>query len=702
MSVESKQRGGVETAEEAGAVSFAPLTQGDGVVVRDAIERRQCELLADRPVKPRPVPEERFQVPVDAAVAVTAGEVWFPRGSETYVRTPSGELVSELSHGTEKTLPSGAYLLELTGPIKLYLRVEGEIGVSTTAASVEVSLENPAEIVLGARSHHSRPAATVTTTENPRDMMRAVSAMGSALKTTSPERSFPTLRGHPPAIELGDELRIPDGLDAPDTGIRIEVPPVREAVYVVAPLAYYLGAEVVPGDQPRLVTDDGFEHRLGPEFEASVERVLKQTFFLDCVVRTEGRYPVQLHERDAVEADLGLDPAALYHRSSAERLAAYLSEPFDTVEEHLPTWKLTTHVAPEPENVETLPFLVDDLAVVRMPEGTTVSRAMSQANTVEQFARDEPVRSTSAAETAGPTLVKPEQTDSLEQGWVGDDAPVGANKLLPEAFRNRLRTGPGDGDIDIVVVCNDEEMLEEHDDVSAVYGSREELPFDVTVHRGLTTDRLRLVLESDIDFLHYIGHIEPGGFRCPDGILDAADIGSVGLTSFFLNACQSYEQGRALIRAGAVGGVATLDEIINSGAVRVWTAMARLLNSGFPLGAALDIASERSIVGPQYLVVGDGTAEVSQCDHGTPFLLDVESEEQGDGFRVEFKTYPTRSHKMGTMVRPAVEDSTGCFLASGSFQRRLETSKLNELLLMGDGPVRIDGQLTWTDCVDAE
>jgi hypothetical protein len=251
-----------------------------------------------------------------------------------------------------------------------------------------MSFEEPAEMVLGARSYHSQPAATITTTENPRDVMQAVSAMGSALKTTSPERSFPTLRGHPPAIELGDELRIPDGLDAPDTGIRIEVPPVREAVYVVAPLAYYLGAEVVPGDQPRLVTDDGFEHRLAPDFEESVERVLKQTFFLDCIVWTEGRYPVELHERTAIDNDLDLEPAALYHRSSAERLAAYLSVRFETVQEHLPTWKLTTHVAPEPENVEILPFLIDDLAIVRMPEGTTVSRAVSQANAVEQFARD--------------------------------------------------------------------------------------------------------------------------------------------------------------------------------------------------------------------------------------------------------------------------------------------------------------------------
>jgi len=699
MSTERRSRGGVGATDGATTVSFSMLPDGDGLVVRDAIERRQCELLADQQVHPGPVPEERFGVPVDAAAAVTAGKLWFPQAADTYVRTTAGELVAELGNQGSEQLPGETYEVELSGPIKLYLLVEGPCRVSTTAASVEVAFETPSEVTIGARSHHSQPAATITTTGNPYDLMQAVSALGSALKTTSPERSFPTLRGHPPAIELGDRLDIPDGLEALDTGVRIEVPPSREAVYVVAPLAYYLGAEVVPGDRPRIVTDEGFEHRLGPDFEEAVERALKQTFFLDCLVRTEGRYPVELHERAAIESDLGLDPAALYHQPSGERLAAYLSVPYEEVADEVPTWKLTTHVAPEPGNAETLPFLVDDLAVVRMPEGSSVTRAETQSDAVKQFMRDEPVRSTSTAESAGPSLVQPEQTDSLEQGWVGDDAPVGANKLLPEAFRNRLDGDPADGDIDIVVVCNDEEMLEEHDDVSDVYGSRNELNFDVTVHQGLTTDRLRFVLESDIDFLHYIGHIEPGGFRCPDGLLDASDIEEVGLSSFFLNACQSYEQGRSLIEGGAVGGVATLDEIINSGAVRVGTAMARLLNNGFPLGAALDIASERSIVGPQYLVVGDGTAEVAQCEAGNPVLFDVS--ENDDGYVVEYETYPTRSHKMGSMIRPNVQSNQEYFLASGRFEIQLNENELNALLSIVNGPVRIDGRLAWIDSLSA-
>src|SRR5699024_3463049 len=145
------------------------------------------------------------------------------------------------------------------------------------------------EIVVGARSHHSRPATTLTTPADPERMMRAVSTFGSALKTFSPERSYPTLRGHPPAVELGDELDL-NGLTPPETGVTIEVPSTYRSVFVVAPLAYYLGARVRPSETPRVRTETGFTHSLDGAlgFERSVERTLKQVFFVDCLVRTDG------------------------------------------------------------------------------------------------------------------------------------------------------------------------------------------------------------------------------------------------------------------------------------------------------------------------------------------------------------------------------------------------------------------------------
>jgi hypothetical protein len=175
-------------------------------------------------------------------------------------------------------------------------------------------------------------------------VLRAVSTFGSALKTTSPERSYPTLRGHPPLVELGDHLRVPDGLEPPDTGITIEVPATRQAACVAAPLAYYLGATVEPGDRPRIVAD-GTEHRLDRhDLETGVERSLKRAFLLDCVARTEGWYRTPLAARDAVEPHLDRDLADLYDAPLAERLAAALALPFDAVADALPAWPLAAYV----------------------------------------------------------------------------------------------------------------------------------------------------------------------------------------------------------------------------------------------------------------------------------------------------------------------------------------------------------------------
>ncbi len=67
-------------------------------------------------------------------------------------------------------------------------------------------------------------------------------------------------------------------------------------------------------------------------------------------------------------------------------------------------------------------------------------------------------------------------------------------------------------------------------------------------------------------------------------MLDTRELDTVGIEGFFLNACQSYDQGMALIDAGAVGGVVALNDVINSGAVRVGRTMIRLLNRSFRSG----------------------------------------------------------------------------------------------------------------------
>lgn len=686
-------------------LSFEPRDNPVGLEITDRIERRQCRLNTSTSVSPHDAPLDEFYFPVDRGVSITTDRVSLPHTVATYVRNHAGWMIAELNEGDSREFPEDRYSVELTTPIKLYMVFEAPSTIEVTAEDVTLSFDRPAEILVGARSHHKHPAATVTVTEDPEDMMAAISCFGSALKTTTCERSYPTLRGHPPMIELGDDLHVPSVLDPPDTGIRLEIPPDYRSVFTASTLAYYLGAEVVPGQSPKIVTDSGFTHRLdGTErgFEGEIERVLKQVFFLDCVTRTEGYYPVDLHERNQIEPAVDLDFARLYDQPLETQLERYLDVPYSTVEPHVPKWKLTARVVPEAEHAEMLPFVVEDLAVIRSAtkqptEESTIREAAGGA-----FARDGGFTRGAGSEShAGvdrrsetdsvstPELIELDETDSVEQTWIGEGMPLGASKGMIEAFRNRLDREPTDGDIDITVVCNDMAMQDERDVVDEVYGSREEVPFDVTVHRGLTTQEIREVLQDDVELFHYIGHIDVDGFKCIDGRFDSSELNNTNVDVFFLNACTSYQQGVNLINAGSIGGVVTLQDIINSGAEKVGKTFAKLLNWGFPLRAALNIASQQSIMGKNYLVLGDGGLDIAQPESGTALIFNIRPTEQN--YLLSIETYPTKDKGLGSLFLPYVNGNARQYLVSGNTgDYKLTKNELDEYMMMGDSPVIFD------------
>jgi len=717
-------------------IEFAPAEAG-GLVVSDPIERSQFVLSTPDPVEMGDADPAGFRFPADAAVRIRTDRLVLETVVSVCVRDDGGDLIARTEHLDQQSFGEGTYSVELFAPIKLYLRVNAPFRVVSDATCTRIEFGSETDVTVGARSHHKRPAATITTTDRPRDAMRVVSLLGSALKTTSVERSYPTLRGHPPLVERGDSFEAPAGLDSPETGVTIELPETRRHVYTAAPLAYYLGATVVPGSSPRVVTDEGLSHELGAagDFETDVERLLKRTFFLDCLTRTEGYYQVDLHERTALEsqfdADAGvdLDFADLYGRSIGAQLEAYLDVPDRTIEAHAPTWKLSAHVAPTPPNVELLPFLANDLAAVTTPSAEPTTGSTTQIEAVEGFLRrsspasagpgsdptpapragTDPGTFTRSTDTHGgptgpdrtPAYVRPPETDALEQAWVGPGIPIGASKASGAAYRNRLSRDPVEGDIGITVVCNDPRMAAERDAVEAVYGSRESLPFDVRTYYELPVDSLREVLKTDTEFLHYIGHIDAGGFECPDGALDVGTVESVGVDSFLLNACQSYEQGMELIERGAIAGIVTLSDVVNAGAVDIGRSLARLLNYGFPVRPSLEIASRDTYVGSEYIVVGDGSFHVTQVQAALPNLCEITT--AGDTYHVEYTTYPAGEFDLGSIVRPILKDDTPHYLSSGTADTfELTKPKLIDFLSLEEIPVVINGQLSWSGSVDLD
>ncbi|QFU84098.1 hypothetical protein GCU68_04740 [Natronorubrum aibiense] len=508
--------------------------------------------------------------------------------------------------------------------------------------------------------------------------MQAVSMFGSALKTTSPERSYPTLRGHPPAIELADELDVPKTLCRPETGIRIEIPPTLEQILVVAPLAYYLAAAVVPGSTPQLATETGYTYSLEDEarFERTVDQTLKQLFLLDCIVRTEGETPLPLYERQAIEPALDFDIAHLYDRPIAEQLETYLEVPFETVQSQLPDWQFETRLEARPDSLEILPFLTNYLPTI-----TVATDARPLARTPQAGIRT--------------TDTDPESALPLtQQVWGDEEIEITGTGTLP-AFWNGITQSPRDGPLEIDVICNDPDMGTEFATVHSAYRDRNDLPLEVTVHFDLTTAELEDVFARESDFVHYIGHIDADGFRCSDGTLDAADIETVGTKAFVLNACRSYEQGLHLLEAGAIGGIVTFDEIENATAVTAGSTIARLLNVGLPLYATLHILQKLGYVNQQYHIVGDGTVSVVQTNQGLPTAGLIPRDRSEAAIRLII--YPTSYQKMGGVYNLATKSADLYRLAFGTLNLQLEsTAELVEYLNAESFPVLLNGELRWS------
>jgi hypothetical protein len=669
-------------------LELTALVEPEGVRITDPIERTQFDLHTPSAVSPEVTDTESFYFPVDTAISIRTRSLRTTKGLDVYIRDGCGNMVGQSSGGSELTLPADAYNIELANTqMKVYLAVESGVAISGNTESVVISFDDATTVEIGARSLHERPAGTITVPDDVGALMDAVSLLGSALKTTTCERSFPTLRGHPPLLEPGDEFAVEGDVTRPETGVTIEVPAERETVFVVAPLAFYLGADVVPGEEPRLLTDD-FTYSLdAPDgLGSEVQRVLQQVFLLDCVTRTEGYYEVDLHERQQLEPDVDLDFESLYDAPLAEQLRQYLDIPFEVVEPHLPEWKVTMDITPTHENVAVLPFAADELAFVRCPDAPDPSEIDPEPEVVGNFYR-------SAGEPS-PTVdvIQPEPADTIEHVWVGEEMPIGASKVTPEVLKRRLDVTPKDH-ISVDVVCNDERMREE-DVVGEIYGTRNIYDFNVSVHNDLTTARLRKLLESGTDFLHYIGHVTDEGIRCIDGMLDVGTLEESGVRAFILNGCRSYQQGERLVEKGSQVGVVTLAKVGNEPATNVGKKLARLLNHGFPMQSALSVITDANTLNRQYMVVGDGSQELVDSECGAPTVL--KPQETEEGFLLELDPCPTVNSPIGGLRTTKIDDKNIHSINSTVVKRELDGESLNKYFDYGTSPVRFNGTISWT------
>ena len=681
------------------------LESKPGIEIRDRVDDVRFEMYTDRRVTPQCVSTDRFRFPMDSAVSVEVDELYAPEVLGGYVRSVDGQSETEIGLVQREHFSSGPYEIQFLGTtLNLYLRFSGPVTVEADQDGIRFGFDAESRVGVGIRTSHERPAGIVQTTDEPRDLARAISTFGSALKTLSPERSFESLRGHPPLLEESSELSIPDVVSPQESGVTIEIPGDKRFLYSVVPLAYYLGATVELGSDPRIVTGESsiplVTQQLGAE--RRISRLLKKHLFLDTVVRTEGLYKIDLHERNAVEESLPFDLASLYDASLPERIAAYQKVPYDLVEPHLPRWPRRTEIEPSLEHVGFLPFAAKRLSPIHVVQTTDQTSLRSQPEGLGDFVRDGMPESVAqggdvAVGGLGSDLEPSRDTgEALGRVWLGDGLPAGAvdpdiAALCRQATRGKVDEEP----ITVEVVCNDRQMVAEAD--GDLYGHRELVDFDVSVHYDTTVAELESLLRHEVDFLHFIGHVDDSGFRCVDGHLDAETLDQTGAKAFLLNACRSSQQGNALVDAGANGGIVTTARVFNHQATRFGRHAARFLNRGYPLDMTLLALSHATLPTNRYTVVGADKYAICQPEGGEAGRLGF-VEPAGTEYRYTYLHYPSDGCDIGAIVAHTFNNDPAYQLVGGEIGTwTFPADEIDDIAKEEQYPFVYEGEIHWGD-----
>lgn len=601
---------------------------------------------------------------------------------------------------TPTELPEGEYLLRCRGhsgssapgPTS-FVRFPGPASVKPDGDEFVVSFWETTTVAVGGSSGNRTGPGRITIEPTPEGLATGLTHLAAAHHTTAPVRSHPSFREHPPLLEPGSETAVPSAIAevTPDTGIEFVLPPALDRLFVAAPLAYYLGATVRVGDcdAPVLRAEDpSITYRFDdlPAFQHQCAQLLRRAFFLDCQAR---RVAPDRVSSDAL-AQLPIDLDSLCQLGPARRLEQCLSLSERDLDALLPDWHLSTYAKPTPGRITCLPYLLDRLSLVYLPRATEIERDELLDQTLSDAY-------TARGETSASGVLKPELQAGQVHAWLAPGTPIDAFKPVPQAYHNRGKyRDRGNDQLQVGVVLNDDEMCQEHQVVSDIYEQRAaDLPIDVTIQSCLGTSALAGVFEAKNDFVHYIGHCDDGGLRCPDGTLDVADTKESRTRTFFLNACGSYEQGLSLVERGSIAGGVTFTKVLDQQAAKVGTAFARLLVHGFSIERALQLARRRIMMGKDYAVVGDGTYALLPSPK-QPAVVKIADADDGYAVRCEMLTAQSNGDRYDLPF-------DGREILNGdTMEMSVSAAELRRVLSSTSLPVIYDGDFHWSEeLVDA-
>ena len=430
---------------------------------------------------------------------------------------------------------------------------------------------------------------------------------------SSPHKSNPLFRGAPPSIRIMEGY---ENIEHSRREFSIHLPPNLRYLYSAAPLAYYLGASIELSDAPYITFDSHEPIELpAPDiFEAYAGEALRRTFYMDCAVRYEASSGESLQGINICDL-FGYRAVEIFDMDMEERFLLYATA---KPQAPYPRWHMASYLDPVPKSVEALPFLLRSLSSIQAPVGRPASEREVIASSVKTFLGKAPAAIDPGTEDLDHKIVVPSLCEASTHYWFSSGYPVDAVKASAEAFENRHRYDIAKGRrASIEIVCNEEGMKGEVREISNELARSR---CEVDVLWNASAKEFIDVFAEGHNVVQFIGHCSADGFQCSDGFARASDVVEDHTPMFFFNSCSSHSEAMRLIEKGSICGIATLFRVLEEAAMDVCKSFYRMFGAGYSALTSLDAAKACSVLGREYLLLGDGSYSCFDASEARPFF----------------------------------------------------------------------------------
>jgi hypothetical protein len=329
--------------------------------------------------------------------------------------------------------------------------------------------------------------------------------------------------------------------------------------------------------------------------------MLRRTFYLDCAVRYAWVSGEMLNGLDVWEL-FGMRAGDIFNMEAGERFLLYAG--LSSRIPGLPVWHMASYVDPVAESVEALPFLLRPLSAIYSPRSAPTTERGLVSMAVQNFLGRSVVPGTEGDDTAS-TVVVPLLREAGSQLWFSGGFPIDAAKASVRAFLNRQKYGRiKKRRVRVGIICNEPTMEEE---VDVIEKALSDTPISLQMYWGVGVLGFADVFARGFDVVQLIGHCDARGFKCGDGFARVDDIKENNTPMFFFNSCSSHGEAARLVERGSACGVATFFRVLEEAAVDVCRSFYLMLGEGYPASVSINAAMECSVLGKEYILIGDGS-----------------------------------------------------------------------------------------------